>query len=214
VSTIIQVGPGKAHTVITGADGSREVVSWNLKGHSVPAIRQVRSTLVRFPVAYYQHANYGPEVMAARSENIARLGWSSESFDLPLPPESVGHFNLLSKAIKAAHRDLSTSPTTVSVGFPTTLKLSAADAWRPRFVVYLNLAAYEFYHLLFAACGRYSHLQFNVPGIAVGTCPKLIAWLAKFERDKAQQYRENGFDWNPNCGMDRPDGEGRGAGRA
>jgi hypothetical protein len=195
--SITCVGGSKERIVLRHGDGSSEVLAWDLNGQTVPALSQVEVTLVRYSIAYYQHAHCSPEVMESRSENIARLGWSSESFDLPLPPETAGSFNLLSGAIRAAHRELTPSRTYAETGYPSMLKLSSDGRADPRFVVYLNLAAYEFYHLLFAASGRYSHLQFKVAPIDVDTCPKLLAWLRRFEQDKAEQYRVNGFEWRP-----------------
>ena len=194
-------GCGQADSVIVREDGTRDVINWRLRNHTVPAVHRVRATVVRFPVQYYVHAHYGPEVMAVRSENIARLGWSSQSFDLPLAPEVVGHFNLLSQAVAVIHEELRGGTTEVRLEYPTMLRLRSVDAWRDRFRIYLNIPAYEFYHLLFVAGSEPGPAsQFVVEPIDAGTCPKLLAWLRPFETAKKRLYRDNGFDWNPRRG--------------
>lgn len=194
-------GWGKANSEVVREDGSRDVISWRLGNHAVPAVHRVRATLVRHPIDHYVHARYGPEVMAARSENIASLGWSSQSFDLPYPPEVVGHFNLLGQAVRVAGRELRGAPTKVELGYPTTISLrSVIDYW-DRFSIYLNLPGYEFYHLLFVVGSKYGpSSQFDAEPADVGTCPKLLAWLRPFEAAKKHLYRDNGFDWNPRRG--------------
>lgn len=194
-------GCGKANSVVVREDGTRDVIRWSLDGHHVPAVHRVRATLVRYPVDYYVHANYGPEVMAARSENIARLEWSSQSFNLPCPPEIVGHFNLMSQAVRVVHRELRGSPTKVCLGYPTTVRLRSCDDWNDQFCIYLNLFGYEFYHLLFVAGSEHGpSSQFVAEPADVSTCPKLLTWLRPFESAKKKLYRDNGFDWNPKRG--------------
>lgn len=200
MNTTIEVGPGKAHTVYI-RDGIREVVEWDLDGQSVPAVHTLRATLVRHPVDYYRHASYSPEVMAARSENIARLGWNQESFNLPKPPEIVGTYNLLSLAVASTYQEINHGVTSVEWMHPAGMRIKSNAPWHPSFSIYLNIPAYEFYHLLFAAAwARYSHLQFSVEPIDVSTAPKLARWLTRFEAMKKRQYREHGFDWNPKRG--------------
>jgi hypothetical protein len=198
-------GCGKAHSVIVDTDGSREVIDWQLGDHKVPAVHRVRAKLVRFPVAYYQHAHYGPEVMAIRSENTARLGWSTQSFNMPLVPEVVGHFNLLTHAVACAYKVLRGEPTKVDLGYPTTITLENIRAGHDYFRIYLNLAAYEFYHLLFVVGQEHLSSQFVVEPVDVRTCPKLLDWLRPFETAKKKLYCENGFDWNPKRGPISPE---------
>lgn len=194
-------GCGKADSVLVREDGTRDVVNWRLGDHRVPAVHRVRATVVRFPVMYHVHADYGPEVMAARSEPIARLGWSSTSFDLPLAPEVVGHFNLLSRAAAVIHEEYRGTPTKVGLCYPTTIRLASLEPGRDSFCIYLNLAAYEFYHLLFVVGSEHGpSSQFVAEPADVGTCPKLLAWLRPFEAAKKRFYRENGFDWGPRRG--------------
>jgi hypothetical protein len=194
-------GCGKANSVVVRADGSRDVIHWRLGNHNVPAVHRVRATLVRFPWQHYVHANYGPEVMAVRSENIARLGWSSLSFNMPLIPEVVGHFNLLGQAAAVVHKEFRGGPTKARVEHPTTIRL-----WTPRegcdqFRVYLNLSGREFYDLLFVVGSEHGpSSQFDVAPANVGTVPKLLAWLRPFEASKKKLYRDHGFDWNPRRG--------------
>jgi hypothetical protein len=194
-------GCGKASSVIVREDGSRDVIDWRLGNHNVPAVHRVRATVVRYPVMRYVHAHYGPEVMAIRSESIARLGWSSLSFDLPLPPEIVGHFNLMSDAVAVIYKELQRSKTAVSVEYPTTISFRSLDANCVKFRIFLNLQGFEFYHLLFVV-GSPSRpsSQFVASKAEVGTCPKLLGWLRPFETAKKKLYRENGFDWNPRRG--------------
>lgn len=195
-------GNGKANCVVIGEDGTREVMDWQLGNHHVPAVHRVRATLVRFPVNYYVHADYGPEVMAARSKPIAELGWSSRSFDLPLPPETVGHFNLLTHAVSAAHRELDRAQTLIRVGYPSVIVINSPDASLSGFNIYLNLAACEFYHMLWVIAGASGHppSQIICEPADVSTCPKLMRWLTRFEAAKRKLYRKNGFDWNPTRG--------------
>lgn len=190
-------GCGKANSIIVREGGSRDVIDWRLDNHSVPAVHRVRATAVRFPVQHYVHADYGPEVMAIRSESVAKLGWSSESFNLPLAPEIVGHFNLLSQAVAVVHKEIGAIPTKVRLGYPTVIGLMSLDDGRDKFQIYLNIPAYEFYHLLFVV-GRESgpSSQFVAEPADVSTCPKLLAWLRPFETEKRKFYRDNGFDWN------------------
>lgn len=202
MSTIICGGRGKANCVVVRDDGTEDVVNWRLASHEVPAVHRVRATLVRYPVMYYVHADYGPEVMAARSESIARLGWNSRSFDLPLPPETVGHFNLLRGAVSVAHAELRGSPTEVKFQYPATIKMRAGDRWRDAFAIYLNLPACEFYHMLLAVAGVAGHpsSHLTIEPVDLGTIPKLLAWLRPFEAAKKTLYCDNGFDWNPRRG--------------
>jgi hypothetical protein len=201
VSHIQCGGCGRANTVVVRQDGTRDVINWRLGDHNVPAVHRVRATVVRYPVRYYSHADYGPEVMAVRSESTARLGWSSQSFNLPLVPEIVGHFNLLSQAVKAAHKELCGSPTRVCLRYPTTVTVKSPVEWLPAFRIYLNLFAYEFYHLLFVVGSEHGpSSQFVVAPADVGTCPKILSWLRPFEAAKKKLYRDNGFDWNPRRG--------------
>lgn len=195
-------GDGKANCVVVRGDGTRDVVNWKCGDVNVPAVHRVRATLVRYPSQYYVRANYGPEVMAARSESIARLGWKSRSFDLPLPPETVGHFNLLRGAIEGAHKELKGTPTRVRFRYPATVEIVGDQPWQPGFVVYLNLPAIEFYHLLFAVSDASPHpsSHLTIGPADVSTVPKLLAWLRPFETAKKKLYRGNGFDWNPRRG--------------
>lgn len=194
-------GCGKANSVVVREDGFRDVIYWRLGNHNVPAVHRVRATVVRFPVMHYVHADYGPEVMAIRSESIARLGWSSQSFDLPLAPEVVGHFNLLSQAVAVIHKEFRGMSTKVCLRYPTVIASCSLSAGHDEFRIYLNLHAYEFYHLLFVVGSEHGpSSQFVAAPADVGTCPKLLAWLRPFETAKKKLYRDNGFDWKPRRG--------------
>lgn len=195
-------GCGKANSVIVRDDGSHDVIRWRLGNHNVPAVHRVRATVVRHPISYYVHADYGPEVMAIRSENTARLGWSSQSFNLPEVPEIVGHFNLLSQAVAHIHKELNGARADVKIGYPTTIAIRSVCEWQSNFRIYLNLHAYEFYHLLFVVGSEHGpSFQFVADRVDVSTCPKLLGWLRPFETAKKKLYRENGFDWNPRRGL-------------
>jgi hypothetical protein len=202
MSTIICGGCGKASCIVVREDGTEDVVDWQLGSHKVPAVHRVRVTLIRHPVMHYVHADYGPEVMAVRSESIARLGWNSRSFDLPLPPETVGHFNLLREAVSVAYKELQGSPTEVGFRYPATIKIRSVERWKDAFALYLNLSACEFYHMLFTVAGAAGHpsSHFTFEPADVGTAPKLVSWLRPFETAKKKLYRDNGFDWNPRRG--------------
>lgn len=192
----------KANSVVVREDGTRDVIYWRLGDHNVPAVHGVRATLVRYPVHYYVHAYYGPEVMAARSARIVQLGWSSHSFDLPLPPEIVGHYNLLRQGVSIVRDELRGSPTRVRFLYPATIEITSADEWCDRFTIYMNLMACEFYHMLWVVAGTSGHppSQLTCDPADVSTCPKLLAWLRRFEASKKKLYRENGFDWDPRRG--------------
>lgn len=202
MSHIVCGGLGKVKSAVIRDDGTRDVIHWRLGDHNVPAVHRVRATLVRYPVMHYVHACYGTEVMAARSESIAKLGWSSRSFDLPLPPETVGHFNLLREAVSTAYRELRGSRTEVCFRYPATIRIRGCDPWQDAFAVYLNLPACEFYHMLFAVVGAAGHpsSHVEVQPADLGTLPKLLAWLRPLEAKKKRLYRDSGFDWNPRRG--------------
>lgn len=195
-------GCGKAKSVMIRPDGSRDVIDWDLNGHNIPAVHRVRATLVRYPIMHYVHADYGPEVMAARSDSIAKLGWRSRSFDLPLPPETVGHFNLLREAVSVAYAELQGHPTKVEFNYPATIFVESWFGWMDRFVIHLNLPACEFYHMLLAVAGAAGHpsSHLTLEPADIKTCPKLLKWLRPFEAAKKRLYRDNGFDWNPRRG--------------
>jgi len=198
-------GCGKASSVIVREDGSRDVIHWRLGDHKVPPVHRVRATLVRFPVEEYVHADYGPEAMACRAESIARLGWSSHSLDLPLVPEVVGHFNLLSEAIATAQTELGRQSTAVQFKYPNTISVAPANSRGDRFRVYLNLPGYEFYHFMFivgggARASGHPESHFTADPVDLSTCPKLLKWLKPFETAKKKLYLTNGFDWNPRRG--------------
>ena len=199
---IIQSGGcGKAASIIRRPNGSTDVIDWDLNGHNVPAVHRVRATLVRYPVQYHVHADYGPEVMAIRREMTASLGWRSQSFNLPEVPEVVGHFNLLSQSVALAYKELRGHPTEVRLEYPTIIKIRSAHDWLDRFRVYLNLPAYEFYHLLIVLGSEHGpSFQFVADPADVSTVPKLLNWLRPFEAAKKQLYTDNGFDWNPRRG--------------
>jgi hypothetical protein len=91
--------------------------------------------------------------------------------------------------------------TRVSVGYPTTIQLRSEHDWDDYFCIHLNLFAYEFYHLLFVVGSEHRPAsQFVAEPADVATCPKLLAWLRRFEASKKRLYRDNGFDWNPRRG--------------
>ena len=182
------------------ADGTRDVIHWRLGEIHVPAVHRVRATLVRFPVGYYQHADYGPEVMATRPADIARLGWNEQSFHLPYPPEIVGHFNFASEAVSVAYETLNEGRRTrVELGYSASFDMRGHEGY-DWFRVYLNLAGAEFYHLLFEVGNGRPSIICDAPAADVDTCPKLLSWLRPFETAKRKLYRDNGFDWNPRRG--------------
>lgn len=187
-------------SAVVQPDGTRDVISWRFGEIHLPAVHRVRATLIRFPVGYYQHADYGPEVMAARPADIARLGWCQHSFHLPYPPETIGHFNLASEAVATAYETLSEGRRTkVSIGHPASFDMRGHEGY-DWFRVYLNVSGLEFYHLLFEAGKGRPSIICDAPGADVGTVPKLLAWLRPFETAKRKLYKSHGFDWNPRRG--------------
>ena len=130
------------------ADGV--IMSWQLtEFQQVPAIEQSCITVVRYPVNYYQHFDYSPEVMALREKKIVELGWSSTSFDLPRPPYSVGEFSLLSDAIKRVISVLNCSRMDAERRYPSMITFRPDEKRQDYCTLYFNHKAYEFYNLLF-----------------------------------------------------------------
>ncbi len=175
------------------------VTEWRLDDEqTVPAIELCGVTVVRCPVAYYSHFNYGPELMALRQKRIVELGWSSKSLDMPAPPESVGEFCLLSKAIKKIKTVLDYPKIYTTVCWPGTV-LFQKEGYGTKWdycVLYFNHWAYEFYNLLFILGQKDGPPFENVPNPKIGTLPQILKWATGFETSRRKMYKENGFTWN------------------
>lgn len=175
------------------------VMGWRLDDNQqVPAIEQSRIAVVKFPVDYYQHFDYGPELMMLRRERIKELGWSSVSFDLPRMPSVVGEFSLLSNAIKKVVSVLDSSSVYADRIYPSIITLTSKGYGRRSdyCVLYFNGAAYEFYDLLFAI-GLDTVVFENVPNPKIKTLNQLLQWSKSFEFKRRKLYKSQGFSWEP-----------------
>lgn len=173
------------------------IMNWRLSDtQMVPAIEQSRITVVKFPVNYYQHFDYSPEVMALREKKIVELGWSSTSFDLPRLPYSVGEFSLLSGAIKRVISVLNCSRMDAERRYPSMITFRP-NGWREDYcTLYFNHKAYEFYNLLFIL-GKDACPFENVPNPKINTLNQLLRWAKSFEFMRRKMYKSNGFSWEP-----------------
>ncbi len=165
--------------------------------HSIPAIEQCMITVVKHSVKYYSHFNYGPELMKARRKCIKELGWSSESFDLPLPPKCVGEYSLLSHAIKAVNSTLDRSRVTVERRYPSTIILTQYGyGTRTNYcILFFNGPAYEFYSLLFKV--DKDNTIFELPAPHLNTLNQLLKWAKSFEFKRRRLFKAEGFTWEP-----------------
>lgn len=173
------------------------IQSWQLTDtQQVPAIEQSRITVVKYPVDYYQHFDYSPELMALREEEIVRLGWSSTSFDLPRPPCSVGEYSLLGDAIKKVASVLNNSRIISERYYPSTIGFWPNRNREDYCILYFNHRAYEFYNLLFIL-GKDSVPFENVPNPKINTLNQLLRWAKSFEFMRRKLYKSHGFSWEP-----------------
>lgn len=176
------------------------VISWQLSDtQQVPAIEQSCITVVRFPVNYYQHFDYSPEVMALREKSIVELGWSTHSFDLPRPPYSVGEFSLLSGAIKRVVSVLNRSRIVAVRRYPSMITFRPGGNREDYCVLYFNHQAYEFYNLLFIL-GEDACPFENVPNPKINTLNQMLRWAKSFEFMRRKLYKSHGFSWEPKGG--------------
>ena len=174
------------------------IMSWQLTDtQEVPAIEQSCITVVKYPIDYYQHFDYSPEVMALRSKRTVELGWSSRSFDLPRPPYPVGEYSLLGDAIKRVASVLRNSRITAERDYPSTFTFRP-NGWREDYcILYFNNEAYEFYNLLFIL-GKDINVPFeNVPNPKINTLNQLLCWSKSFEFMRRKMYKSHGFSWEP-----------------
>lgn len=174
------------------------VMGWRLNdAQQVPAIEQAVITVVKCPVNYYQYFHYSPEVMALRSKEIVKLGWSSISFDLPRPPMVIGEYSLLSDAIKKVVSTLGRSDIVTQRCYPSMISFQP-DGYRQDYcVLYFDHQAYEFYNLLFIL-GKNTSCPFeNVPNPKINTLNQLLRWAKSFEFMRRKLYKSHGFSWEP-----------------
>lgn len=172
------------------------IMAWQLSDtQTVPAIEQSCITVVRYPVNYYQHFDYSPEVMALRNKHIVELGWRSVSFDLPGSPYSVGEFSLLSVAIKRVKSVLNCSYMTAKRRYPSMITFRPHRKREDYCTLYFNHQAYEFYNLLFIL-GEASTFE-NVPKPKINTLNQLLRWAKSFEFMRRKMYKSHGFSWEP-----------------
>lgn len=181
------------------------IMTWRLSDtQEVPAIEQSVITVVRYPVNYYQHFDYSPEVMALRGKIIVELGWSSVSFDLPRPPYSVGEFSLLSDAIKRVTSVLNCSRMVVERIYPSMITFLPNGKREDYCTLYFNHRAYDFYNLLFIL-GETDCLFENVPKPKINTLNQLLRWVKSFEFMRRKLYKSHGLSWEPKRGKDARD---------
>lgn len=173
------------------------IMGWRLSDtQNVPAIEQCRITVVKYPIDYYQHFNYGPETMALRSKRIVELGWSSKSFDLQRPPISVGKYSLLSNAIKGVVSVLGRSSVPIQRRYPSTIEFLPDRRRQDYCILYFDHQAYEFYDLLFIL-GKDACPFENVPKPKLNTSKQLLSWAKSFEFKRRKMYKSEGFTWEP-----------------
>jgi len=174
------------------------VMDWRLDDNqTVPAIEQSIITVFKFPVLYFQHFQYSPEAMALRDEDIKRLGWDNDSFDLPCPPIKIGEFSLLKSAMKAANDSLIHAGRVIERITPSMIKITSEYNERMDYcVLFFNHEAYEFYHLLFIL-GKDSVSFKNIPNPKIDTFSQLFKWVRTFEFKRQKLYKENNFTWKP-----------------
>lgn len=179
------------------------IMSWQLTDmqqvpdtQQVPAIEQSCITVVKYPVNYYQHFYYSPEVMALRSKRIVELGWSSRSFDLPRPPYSVGEYSLLSAAIKRVTSVLKCSRMDAERCYPSLITFQQNGYREDYCILYFNHAAYDFYNLLFIL-GEDTCPFENVPNPKINTLNQMLRWSRSFEFMRRKLYKSHGFSWEP-----------------
>ena len=174
------------------------VMGWRLEnGLSVPAIEQSRISIIKFPVEYYQHFYYSPELMEARDPDIKRLGWSSHSFDLPKPPELIGECSLLSEALITVGKILN-GRIVVRRNWPTNVTCEEVGNGKQSdyFVLYFNHYAHEFYDILYEI-GKEPSVVFKLPDQKLDTLPQLLKWSKSHEARRKRMYKCEGFTWQP-----------------
>lgn len=183
----------------SGIDGD-VVTSWQLSDdQSVPAIEQCRVSVVKYPVLYYQHFDYSPEAMDLRSESVKELGWSTNSFNLPIPPCVVGQYSLLTDALKKVKATLDFPKLDIRKNYPSTItceKNGYGAKW-DYCDLFFNHAAYEFYHLLFILGHDMSCPFENVPDPPLNTLNQLMRWARSFEFKRRKMYKQEDFSWEP-----------------
>lgn len=173
------------------------IMSWRLTDtQQVPAIEQSCITVVRFPVNYYQHFAYSPELMALREKSIVELGWDNKSFDIPRPPYSVGEFSLLSDAIKRVVTVLGRSRIDAGRVYPSMITFRPDGNKQDYCTLYFNHQAYEFYNLLFIL-GEDACPFENVPNPKINTLNQMLRWAKSFEFMRRKLYKSHGFSWEP-----------------
>lgn len=173
------------------------IQTWRLTDtQQVPAIEQSCITVVKFPVDYYQHFDWGPEKMALREKEIVSLGWDNTSFDLPRPPCSVGEYSLLGNAIKRVASVLDNSRIFAERCYPSTIRFQPNRCREDYCVLYFNHRAYEFYDLLFIL-GKDTCVFENVPNPKINTLNQLLRWAKSFEFRRRKMYKSHGFSWEP-----------------
>lgn len=179
-------------------DGTHTVETWSTDDDRIkyPDVSTLGITLVEFPVAYYQHFHYGPELMAARSECIQRLCWDNSSHDLYLPPVEKGKFSLLSQALRPVAVLLRGCKTLVTDCELSGIKVQSGGRWERNssFGLYFNHATIEFYHVMFYRENSIGHFD-GIGKIDIETLPKLVKWAKSFEAMKRRQYKSLGIPW-------------------
>ena len=165
---------------------------------SVPAIEQCRITVVKFPVLYAQNVDYGPELMKLRRKDIVRLGWDNDHLDQPQAPNTVGKFSLLTDAIKAVNKTFDHSEVYTERLYPSMIDCVAKNYGKrdDYCKLYFDLAAFEFYHLLFNL-GTDAVPFENLPDPKLKTLNQLLAWSRSFEFKRRKLYKAEGFTWVP-----------------
>lgn len=182
---------------VPGWTANGVIMSWQLSDtQQVPAIEQSCITVVKYPVDYYQHFDYSPEVMALRSKRIVELGWRGTSFDLPRPPYPIGEFSLLSDAIKRVTSALNCSRIAAERIYPSMFAFRPDGNREDYCVLYFNHRAYDFYNLLFIL-GKDACPFENVPNPKINTLNQLLRWAKFFEFMRRKLYKAHGFQWEP-----------------
>jgi hypothetical protein len=204
-------GSGKAACVIHREGHAPVVTDWryefNGRGDyvSVPAVDQLRLTVVHFGTWYYRRADFSPETLPLRDPNYAQRGFQSESYDFHKPPTTLGVFCLLGRALRAASSLIvpylhANESCLAKIAYPNMLVLTPATDYGLGYVgsvrIWFNPQAFEFYHLLFLLNTEKS-CTFVPPRADIGTLAKLRKWTAKFESMKRNQFAEHGWEWNP-----------------